>query len=249
MVGFVTGSRAFATGASMTGQDMGVTASNCDWGGIDVWGPNFLGSTYTDPSGDSQPGASGFYSGSQFGYREFVYERPGGCYAEWRFSKGRPTLAGVLFDTATPWSIYAVPGSVAANVHRHNPVELPRINKILPGAGDLPVAARTFTINLLVESTLTWTKADLSALLTYQDSSGVIRTMSSYDPAGAALDASTASWSATSWNGQTWLKRQFSFTTPVAVAAGSEVSLVLRFHTTSASEATGIIIDPEVVVT
>lgn len=233
----------------MTATDLGVTASSCDWGGIDVWGPNFLSTTYSDPQGDSQPGASGFYTGSQFGYREFAYERPGGCYAEWRFSKGRPTLAALLFDTATPWSIYAVPGSVAANVHRHNPVELPRINKILPGAGDLPVAARTFTINLLVESTLTWTKADLSALLTYQDSSGVIRTMSSYDPAGAALDASTASWSATSWNGQTWLKRQFSFTTPVAVAAGSEVSVVLRFHATSVSEATGIIIDPEIVVT
>lgn len=244
--GFVTGTRLLPVSTSFTGIDSGVTATNCDWGAVDVLGPNFLGATFSDPAGDSQAGSCGFFSSSQFGYREFVYERAGACYVEWKQSKGRPTLSAVLYDGSTPWSIYAVPGSVANNVHRLGPVEIPRINKLLPDAGSLPVAARTFTVNLLVESTLSWTKADISVLLTYQDSTGVIRTMSSYDPDAAALDTSTAAWSATSWNGQTWLKRKFTFTTPVSVAASSEVSAVLRFHTTSVAESTGIILDPEI---
>ena len=81
--------------------------------------------------------------------------------------KGRPTLAGVLFDTATPWSIYAVPGSVAANVTataQSNCRASAKFCRCWRPTG----RGRTFTINLLVESTLTWTKADLSALLTYQ---------------------------------------------------------------------------------
>jgi hypothetical protein len=245
-VGFVTGTRLLPVSMSFTGTDSGVTATNCDWGAVDVLGPNFLGATFTDPAGESQPGSCGFFSSSQFGYREFVYERAGACYVEWKQSKGRPTLSAVLYDGSTPWSIYAVPGSVANNVHRLGPVEIPRINKLLPDAGSLPVAVRTFTVNLLVESTLSWTKADISVLLTYQDNTGAIRTMSSYDPDGGALDVSTAAWSATSWNGQTWLKRKFTFTTPLAVAASSEVSAVLRFHTTSVAESTGIILDPEI---
>lgn len=247
--GFVTGTRLFATASTWNAGDSGLSAINCDWGSVNGLGPNFLTTTFTDQVSEMEPGARGLFISSAYDKQEFVYERPGKCYAEWNAAKGRPTLNARLLDGVTPWSIFAVPTSVAGNVSRMTPAALPPINKRVPDAVDLAEGARTFTVNFLVESDLSaWTRADISALVTYQDTSGVVRTVSSYSEDAAALDASTALWSATDWNGQTWLKRKFSFTTPHPVKAGTNVSVVMRLHTVSASEAQGVIIDPEVVV-
>ena len=109
-------------------------------------------------------------------------------------------------------------------------------------------APRTFTLNFLLESTTGWTKADVSILVTYVDTAGVARTVDTFDIDGAALDSTTAAWSATSWNGQTWLKRKLEVTTPGNVKAESEVGIYVRIHTAAANDTLGIIICPEVLI-
>lgn len=242
--GFVVGSRLFPAGSNATSSDCALIAVDCDWGNVTVRGPNFLASA----AGESSPGGRGFFGASQFGYREFNWDRAGRGYAEWVFAKGRPTLNALLPDGVTPWSIFFTTTPTAANIAKHSPVDFPSINKRLPEAVDLAEAVRTFTVNFLVESTLGWNTSDLSILLTYQGTDGVVRVMSSYDPAGAALTTSTAAWTTTTWNGQTWLKRSIAFTTPVAVKGGSEASCVVRIGNIATNDTLGIILDPEVLL-
>lgn len=248
--GFVTGTRLFPTASAWNAGDAGLSALNCDWGSVNALGPNFLTTTFSDQVSEMEPGARGLFISSAYDKQEFVYERPGKCYVEWNADKGRPTLNARLLDGVTPWSIFAVPTSVAGNVSRTAPATIPAINKRVPDSTDLAEGVRTFTVNFLIESNLSaWTRADVSAVATYQDTSGAIRSVSSYSEDAAALDTSTALWTATDWNGQTWLKRAFTFATPYAVKAGSNVGIVVRLHTVSASEAQGIILDPEVLIT
>lgn len=210
-----------------------------------------LGPTYMGlGSGVLNVGMMGFYSSSQYGNREFVIDRAGKLYVEWVAAKGRPTLNAKLHDGVTPWSIYATTTATAANIGRHSPAELPRIGKAIPAGYLLAEAVRTFRLNFLLESNLSWTKQDISLLIDYIGTDDVPRTLDTYDATAGALSTdATSEWSATTWNGQTWNPKYFSVTTPVAVKAGTEVGIYVRIHTTCSADTRGVIIDPEVVIT
>lgn len=242
--GFVSGSRLVSTGLSISSAEQAAIFKNCDLGGITLLGPNFLGNA----AGELDAGTRGLFISSQYGNREFVIDRPGRMYSEWVAAKGRPTLNGKLHDGTTPWSIFAVPSTTAANIGKLSPVDMPRIGKAIPANADLTEGVRTLTLNFLLESNLSWTKQDISILLDYQQADGSPRTVDTYDPDAGALTTTTEAWSATSWNGQTWLKRAFSVTTPTAVKAGTEIGIYVRFHTSVSNDTYGVIIDPEVIV-
>jgi hypothetical protein len=243
--GLVPNSRLFRIGQSFSSYDTGLTAVNTDFGTSVILGPSTLNSAVEE----LEAGSKGVFTSSQYGTRDFTFERAGRCFVEWQFAKGRPTLNALLPDGLTRWSIFAVSSNLISQSARTVPIDLPRISKLLPANADLPSGIRVFTVNFLTDSTLSsWTKADFSALLTYQDTAGNVVSLSSYDSAAAPLDTSSASWSSVSWNGQTWLKRAFTFLTTQPVAANTEVTVVPRFHTTCPSEANGIILCPEILV-
>lgn len=243
--GFVSGSRLVSTSVAACAAAQSLYARNCTFGGVTVLGPTYmqLGSS------DLETGA-GVYAISQYGSREFAMDRSGKFYAEWNASKGRPTLSARLHDGTTPWSIYVTTTATAANIGRHSPAELPRIGKAIPSNALLTEGTRTFRINFLLESNLSWTKQDISLLIDYIGTDDVPRTLDTYDAAAGALSTdATSTWSATTWNGQTWNPKYFSVTTPVSVKAGTEVGIYVRIHTTCSADTRGVIIDPEIVIT
>jgi hypothetical protein len=243
--GFVSGSRLIASGGTIAAQAQGVVARNCSWGGITVLGPNYLGSS----SLELDAGIVGLFVSSQHGDREFAIDRAGRLYVEWVAAKARPTLNAKLHDGTTPWSIFATATPTQANISKIAPVDLPRIGKAVPTNALLTEGVRTFTLNFLLESLLSWTKQDISILVDYVGTDDVPRTIDTYDGDGGALTTSVATWSSTSWNGQTWLPKSFDVTTPVAVKAGTEVGIYIRIHSVCSADTRGVIIDPEVIIT
>jgi hypothetical protein len=240
--GFVAGTRLLA--ASTPTVVHFLMLRDCLLPNITVWGPNCMGA-----APDFEAGGSGVAITSQYGYREFMLDRPGKLYVEWQYSKGRPTLNAKLPDGVTSWSIFAVPVTNALGLAKTSPVDLPRIAKILPPSTELPEAVRTFKFNFLLESTLAWSRQDISVLVNYEDPAGNTYVVDSYDHNAAALSSSSAAWSATTWNGQTWIPKEFSFTTTSVVKAGSEIGLVVKLHVGVTADTLGIILDPEILVT
>ena len=244
--GFVSGSRLISTGVAAPSLGQTLFAKNCKFGGITIFGPTYMGLG----SGVLDTGMMGVFAISQYGNREFVIDRAGKMYVEWQAAKGRPTLNARLHDGTTPWSIYVTTTATAANISRHSPAELPRIGKAIPTNDQLTEGARTFRLNFLLESNLSWTKQDISILVDYIGTDDVPRTFDTYDPdAGALSTDGTSTWSATTWNGQTWNPTYFSVTTPESVKAGTEVGIYIRIHTTCSADTRGAIIDPEIVIT
>jgi len=244
--GFVSGSRLISTGVGAPSIGQALFARNCSFGGITVLGPTYM----SLGAGFLEVGTAGVLIASQYGYREFVIDHPGKMYIEWVQAKGRPTLNARLHDGTTAWSIFATTTAATANIGKHSTADLPRIGKAVPANADLTEGVRTFRLNFLLESNLTWTKQDISILVDYIGTDDVPRTMDTYDPDAAALSTDgTSSWSSTSWNGQTWNPKYFSVTTPVSVKAGTEVGIYVRIHTTCSADTRGAIIDPEIVIT
>lgn len=241
--GYVAGSRITTTPSAFVAGS-GIVFRNCDFGSITNFGP----SSFSTAAWDLEAGDSGLFASSQYGNREFVIERTAKLYAEWIAAKGRPTLNAKLLDGITPWCIFAVPATTIGNISKLSSAELPPIGKLIPTNALLTQAPRTITLNFLLESTLTWTKQDISVLVSYMDSTGVVRSIDSYDPDGGALTSSGATWSSTSWNGQTWTPKSFSITTPDDVMSDTEVCIIVRFHTAVASDTLGVIIDPDLVI-
>lgn len=173
--------------------------------------------------------------------RDFFYETSQGL-VEWNSSRGWPYLNATLTGSNAPWVIYASTSNQATNLSYIHPFRLPPITKI----NSLTTGTRTLTVNLLLESTLAWTKKDISLSVTYTDGSGPV-TLDSFDPFGGALTTSTAAWSSTSYNGQTWVKRSFDISLP-GLIEGAEVTVVLKLHTPVANNTLGVFIDPELII-
>jgi hypothetical protein len=242
--GILSGSKLFPDGAYGPNYESAWVFRNCDFGGITLRGPNSLGIASWVNQVDM--GLRGIIISSRLGNREFSVESPGKGFVEWNASRGFPTLNARLLDGSTPWSMYAVSGTFAVNINKLNPFELPAISAL----NSLATGTRTITLNLLTENGLSsWTKADLSLLLTYTKSDGTIVTIDTYDPFGAALETSTAAWSSTTYNSQTWVKRQFSFTPTDSILTNTEILVYVRLNTNVANSTLGVFIDPELVVT
>lgn len=89
---------------------------------------------------------------------------------------------------------------------------------------------REVSLELLLNSTLdaAATKAICYIVVTYlADGDSAPTIESTYDEAGGSLDASTASWSATTYNSQALTKRKLSLTTASNVAVGSIIKVEL----------------------
>lgn len=246
--GFPSTSRLFSVGQS-TVYSTRVIFSNCSWGNLGSKGPVTL------PISQGQRSycyVSGF---SQTGTRDFFINQGGG-FVDWDASGGYPTCNAKLMDGTTGWSIKVIPTTDTIKISRNNPLELPRIGKIMPTNALLTEGVRTLKIQLAVEQTLTLTKQDISLMVVYEDTAGVLQVIDSYDPSATALDTSTATWSSES-GGQVAFypgpvlhnKKEFSITTPTAVKAETEVGIFVRFGFSVTDSTKTIFVDPDIAVT
>lgn len=233
--GFVAGSRLFTFAGITEAQEH--TFQNCDFGNVT------LRTGLLSVLDASSFRSFGYVMGNSAGPgRDFFYETAQG-FVEWHSTRGYPTLNATLNGSLTPWVLYASPTNQANNLSAFTPFRLPQLTKV----NSLATGTRTLTVNLLVESTLAWTRRDVSVTVTYTDASGV-QTVDSFDPLGSALTASSASWSSTSYNGQTWLKRSFDISLP-GLLTGAEVAVTLNLHSNAANNSLGVFIDPELLLT
>jgi hypothetical protein len=240
-IGFTSTSTLLASGNIVAGGDL--SFRNCDFGLIKNRGPNLA------TAGSNLINVDCFTAETKYGARDFFVDRRNG-FCEWNSAKGYPTASARLYDGTTPWSIYAIPANSSAMLSKSSPFELPAINKI----NTLATADRTVTLNMAIESTLSWTLGDISFMVTYLDSTGAQRYVDSLDPSNtASLTADTTStWSSESggfvtYSGQNFTKKQISLTCP-DMASGCEVSIYVRMHTAVANTTLGTLIDPELKV-
>ena len=232
-IGFVTGSQLCNLRMA---EAFTVIFQSCDFGNVSVR----TSSLSTLGASDSRD-FSYLAGTSATGNGDFFFETTQGFY-EWQTSKGYPTLNARLADSLTAWSIYAAPSNQSSNLSSTSPFALPCITKI----NTLASGARTLTVEFLIESVLGWTKNEISASATYMSNSG-LQTVSNFDGTGSALEASSAAWTSTTYNGQTWLKRKFSIALP-DLLTGCEVSVQIRLHKFAANNTLGVFVDPEIVL-
>lgn len=243
---FVVGSRLHPAKATLTQERFSAVFTNCDFGNVTVLGPTFFGST---GQLDGNIGGRGHFASSQFGNQDFFVDTPAG-YVEWCSTRSYPTLNAKLRDGVTPWSIRAIPAQSGSAIAKQAPLELPRISKF----NSLSDGIRTLTFEFGVEQSLAWTKADISLRIAYQDTSGLMRYQDTYDPAGSALDVSTASWSNASGAQFTFSdsgtiyfnKKKFAVTTDYPVKSGTEISVWPQIHAVVANSTKQVFIDPEI---
>jgi hypothetical protein len=95
----------------------------------------------------------------------------------------------------------------------------------------------------------------VSMTVTYTQTDGSTRTISSFNWAGAPLTPSTATWSAESGGKVVFnpgniqhTKRKLSVTTPTAIKSGTEIGIVVGFHFNSSTTMQTIFVDPEITV-
>lgn len=218
------------------------TFKNCDFGGIKVRGPNF--SSMVNSLGT----AEAITSFTKYGSRDFFLDTRAG-FVEWNAAQGYPTLSAKLLDGVTGWVMFVIPTTIPTNISKFAPLELPPINKY----NSLATGARTATVNLAIESTLSWTTADVSVMISYLDSTGGIRVVDTFDPIGATLsDDPTSLWSSESngmvtFAGQSFAKKKFSVALPDC-AFGCEITATVRVHAPVANETLGLFVDPEIKV-
>lgn len=248
---FVLGSALVsATSGNATQTAHMASIRNADFGNVTVLGPSQLGVTL--PAGSPKVCImQGVYSTSQLNGQDFFLDTPSGFIA-WNASRSFPTLNARLTDGVTPWSVQIVPATSASNIGFSSPLESPRFSKY----NTLPSAVRTFTVNFGVEETLSFTKADVSFLFEYQDTSGDLVTFDTHSLAGEAFDSSSADWTNAvgsqftySENGTVYFnKKQIQVTTPTPVAQDTELSMIVRVHRNVTSAVQMIFVCPEIQV-
>lgn len=237
--GFVPGSRLMSSMG--INQSTLVQFENCDFGTITHRGPNTALIAATSSTYDA------WFASSNVGQRDFFIDSRSG-FCEWNSSKSYPVMTAKLLDGVTGWVIYAVPTTVAANIGRNTPFETPNIEKY----NTLPTGDRTVTVSIALESSTTWTQRDISAYISYVDSTGRMRCVNTFDVGAGALasDASNiGSWSSNNGVNVTYNSQQFvplKFSAVLAdCAAGCVITTNIRFHTSVANETLGCFIDPE----
>lgn len=240
-IGFPVGSR--LQSLTTTVFNVVVNLRNCDLGGITLLGPDLFGAGVPL---SSTCRANGIFISNVSGGRLMV-QNTAQSFIGWEPDRSYPTLNARLMDGVTPWSLRMIPSSLAGVVSPMGPVESPR----LAAENSLGTNLLTITVEVLVDNTLAWDKSDLSCVLHYIDAAGAVQVIDTYDPDGGALSASTAAWSSTTFSdGGTisYEKRKFTFSTPTAVLANSEISAYVRILTTVSDSTKGIFVDPAVQV-
>jgi hypothetical protein len=185
--------------------------------------------------------------------QDFGLENRAG-FVEWNATRAQPTLLARMRDGATPMSWRFVPSTLTANVGPLCPFEFPKITKI----NSLPNGARTFTAELCIEENLVWNKRDIWMTVDYIATDGSRVIIDTFDPLGAALDVSTATWSQESNGKVTFVdggqlfhdKFKISVTTPIGkdVATGVDIGITMKMGGTTSLITRGGFIDPEFTV-
>lgn len=242
-IGFVAGSKLFAAPHSGSGS-VHVRFENTSFGNVSLNGPNVT-------QGSAYDFNSCFSSFSQHGNRDFFIDNNRG-FVEWNSTQGQPTLNAVLPDGVTKWSIKMLPQTTAGLTNIASPLVSPRLAKI----NSLADGARTFTVEFCVSDQTTWTKADVSIVVTYRDVNGNLVVLNTLDESGGALDVSTVTWSQESGGKVTFVsgstvyhdKRKLSVSTPAGknLPQGEEVGVYFRIHRTVANTTQMVFVDPDV---
>lgn len=228
-------------GAQTSNTALTLTMSNCDFGNVaykGVW-------TY---------GAVKLYRNfrvisafTQYANRDFFIDNPLG-YVAWTSGLGFPTLNARLLDGSTPWSIRMIPSIVAGGVTPFYPLESPRVGKI----NSLGTSRLSINVELAIEASLAWTKNDVSLLVSYMDSSGIM-VIDTINYLASALDTSTATWSSES-GGQVAFypgpilhnKKKISVVTDTAVMNNTEVGVFVRVSSPVSDTNKGLFFDPDI---
>ena len=242
--GFVVGSGAMSSAEITGGNTRIITLTGCSMGGITDLSRKFL--SVSSVSLDPVQSGRGVYMSSHDASRAFSADRAEG-FVGWLPELLYPTLNARLLDGVTPWSIRMIPTTIASYYGEWGFLESPTFNKV----NTLGAGVRTVTVELLVAQGYSLTKADIELVMTYVDGDGLIRTVSSRDPLGSALEVSTAAWSSTQYIDGGAIehdKRKLTVTTPTAVAADTEMQMTVRLRKPTSNVTLGVFLDPEVVV-
>lgn len=245
--GFVANSKLQTpdTNTNNTGVSNRLVMTNCTMGNV------VAKQTYsTTAVAGSLRYATGY---SQYGTRDFFYDVMAG-FVEWNGTRSFPTLNAKLLDGVTPWSIHAVPATIAANISALSPLELPRVSKL----NSLADGARTVTLEYAVEQSLTLDTSKIAVLFQYQAVGGAIVTVDTFTfVSGTPLTVSTTTWSnevagkvyypldSTSHNKY---KMVVSTVAGKPMATNTEFNMIFRIYASVINTTKGIFIDPELQV-
>jgi hypothetical protein len=246
MVGFLPTSSAFGAGDTVANESIVMIFEDTQWGNVS--GRSVLVRSMQD----GRPFGTFLSTFSNGPLKEFSLNLGHG-YCDWDASLSFPTCNARLLDGVTPWSI-RVAMSVSALASTTRPYELPRFAKV----NSLPDGVRTLSVEMAIEDSILATadRTDrVSMTVTYTQTDGSTRTISSFNWAGAPLTPSTATWSAESGGKVVFnpgniqhTKRKLSVTTPTAIKSGTEIGIVVGFHFNSSTTMQTIFVDPEITV-
>lgn len=163
--------------------------------------------------------------------------------AAWGFATSRtdnypPTLSAQLPNsTLTPWAWRVYP----KNASFMHPAHILSSKVFTDVAG-----IKTITQEFLVANTFTPTKRTAWITVEYTDNAtGAPRHMSTRDIDGAALDTSTAPWSAVTWGMIAFNKHKIQATTPTAVKQDTMITVTFWHSLPSATSADVLFVDPD----
>ena len=152
-----------------------------------------------------------------------------------------PTLNGVLPDSAsTPWSWKLYPDNIAGY---GSPTDV-----VLSAFSTTASTLTTATVEFLVPTTFALDRRLCWVDITWTDSSGIRRSASTFDPAGSALDPSTAAWSAVTYGATAFDKRKATFTLTGGVKQNTMVVARLCVAKKAASTNDVLFVCPAVVL-
>lgn len=159
-------------------------------------------------------------------------------YATSRTDNNPPTLAASLPDSGgTLWSWRVYPYGATAVL----PMRMSSV-KLFSGSA----ATKTITQEMLVADTMAPTTANVWMTVEYTDATtGLPKHVSTREFPGAALTASTAPWSATTWGMVNFVKRKLEITTPTSIKQDTPIIVTLWGMVKSATANDIYFVDPD----
>ena len=173
----------------------------------------------------------------------------GAAFADWRWGEmdsrsdgNYPTLNAFLpMTTQQPWSWKVWPNKTTRNV----PFKVPSMKLYTGDAG-----IKTLTCNFLVSDSIVGVNTESTWLeVEYiEDGTGLTKHVDSRTINELSLEASTSTWSATTYGAVNLLKRQIQITTPTAVKKDTLVIATLRSFVNAVSSNDLLFVCPDVVM-
>lgn len=217
----VIGGRVYGAGA-ITGQPILSSVLAGLLGGVRGYGFEFPRAMTVSARGGTWGKASNSHSiefnGCDDGVGGYIEQCWG--WATSRTDNNPPTLSATLPDAdSSPWAWRVYPAAASALY----PMRLTTTKLYVDSA-----ASRTVSQEILVADTMAPNKKTLWITVEYIDNAtGLPKHLSSRDFSGAALDTSTANWSATVWGMVALEKRKFEIETPTAIKPNTLITVSL----------------------